>query len=293
MIKTTTTKPGWDPDRVSETDPCEICNSTKWCGTEEGVVFCPRREMCDDSRCSCHRKSWRFGSWGWVHQKYTGDRRRRRSRTQRMQCRVTNFEAMRETHEHCVREIQAGQVEYWAERLGVSQKSLRQLEFGYHNLDYPRGVCFPVRNVDGHVVGISVRRDGDDQKRMVIGSSTRGVFTPVELDPSRALFMCEGATDTAALLTMGVQAIGRISTSDSPFIPVRFALKYGFTHVVAVADRDDHGAGQQAAEHIARCAKSSGLKTLLLVPPFGSNDVRQWLGQGACINGVRKLTEQF
>jgi hypothetical protein len=183
---------------------------------------------------------------------------------------------LQQQHNAFLADVHAAQFDWWARKLGVSVHSLRRLEMGWSNCS-PTGITFPVRTPAGDICGISVRSIVGS-KRCVSGSSLNGLFVPNGLDKQRVLFLPEGASDTAALLSIGLQAAGRPSTATRPEVVRRFVMRHGFQRVVVVADRDAHGAGQAAAKalvqylgHFVRCA--------LLLPPV--KDVRQWISQGA------------
>jgi len=101
-----------------------------------------------------------------------------------------------------------------AEELCVTVSSLEQLFVGYGYDDY-RGVDFsswPERNSNGRIVGITRRfKTGD---KMSMRWSSHGLFFADNwnLMPG-TVFVPEGGSDTAALISIGLNAVGRPSAT--------------------------------------------------------------------------------
>ena len=66
-----------------------------------------------------------------------------------------------------------------------------------------------MRNGAGEVVGVRLRKS--DGKKLSIKGSKEGLFIPTGLKPCDRLLIGEGPTDTAALLDLGFEAVGRPS----------------------------------------------------------------------------------
>lgn len=97
-----------------------------------------------------------------------------------------------------------GLAETFANGLGVSSGSLREVEAGFDGLR----LCFFERNASYEVTAINVRRL-DGSKRVGPGHK-RGLIVPKHLaelpDP---VLIVEGPSDVCACLTMGLTAVGR------------------------------------------------------------------------------------
>ena len=89
-----------------------------------------------------------------------------------------------------------------AKELGVSFDSLRALNIGWDGLAYTQPMQLPI----GKIVGIQ-RRFPDGSKLCVDGSKS-GFFAPSDLNGEAPLFVCEGYSDLAALLTIGLVGVG-------------------------------------------------------------------------------------
>lgn len=95
-----------------------------------------------------------------------------------------------------------------ADSLDVATAALRRLSIGW--CDEQQCWTFPERDGRGRVVGISTRYP-DGQKRFLSGGH-RGLYLPAGWQPSSGqLLIVEGASDTAAGLTAGLNVVGRPS----------------------------------------------------------------------------------
>lgn len=112
-----------------------------------------------------------------------------------------------------------------ADQLGVDHEALRELRVGWLDADQiarvtsseaqrerARGAwVFPERDGQRRIVGLALRHH-DGSKAFVAGGR-RGLIVPVSFQPSRAatVWIVEGASDTAAILSDGGVALGRPS----------------------------------------------------------------------------------
>jgi hypothetical protein len=132
--------------------------------------------------------------------------------------------------------------------------------------------AFPMHDDRRRVIGIRLRTQ-DGRKWSVRGSHS-GCFIPSGLDSRSTLLICEGATDTAAALSLGYAAIGRPSCSGGAEILVDL-LKAGRRRaVVIVSDHDPPGkagARDLAERIVAHCG------SLRVIDTAPHKDLRQWL----------------
>ncbi len=139
---------------------------------------------------------------------------------------------------------------------------------------------FPVRNANDEIIGIS-RRWPDGTKGMVKGSQV-GIYIPrisfKPLPDSWCLFICEGASDTATALDMGLRAIGRVSCQSGGGQVIEFCRKHDPTQVVIIADNDDPGI--MGAKYLQDALKDEGKKTLVYVPGNNAKDLREYRENG-------------
>ena len=93
--------------------------------------------------------------------------------------------------------------------LGLPASALVSLRVGWSADD--KATTWPMMDHDGNVVGIRLRCMKTGRKWSVKGG-TSGVFLPVGLPKeTKRLFIAEGPTDTAAMLSIGFNCIGRPS----------------------------------------------------------------------------------
>jgi 5S rRNA maturation endonuclease (ribonuclease M5) len=129
----------------------------------------------------------------------------------------------------------------------------------------------------GGVVGIRLRL-ASGRKLSVRGGHER-LFVPSELTGSGPLLIAEGPTDTAALLDLGFDAIGRPNCSGGTRHVVDYLQLNGVHDVVVVADGDEPG--RIGAEKLARILTAYVEDVRVIAPPAGIKDARQWKRMGA------------
>lgn len=161
---------------------------------------------------------------------------------------------------------------FLANDIGVSVDSLISLGCGWGG-GYS-SYTFAMRDGDNNIIGIQLR---GESKKCITGSRL-GLFIP-QIEPQKICFVCEGASDCAALLTMGFFAIGRASCTHGADM-LKIALKrLSIYQVVIVSDNDDlksHGK-RPGIEGAKKLKKELGLKSVIYMPPHGIKDVRELL----------------
>ncbi len=140
--------------------------------------------------------------------------------------------------------------------------------------------AIPERNAEGETIGTAYRK-ADGAKTFKTGGK-RGLIYPHPLtDDAGAswdapLFVCEGASDTAALLTIGLDAVGVPMAGHCG--PMLAALVAGrFVCIVADADKSGRSGAEKVAKALA--PKCEGLK--IIEPPNGAKDARDAVVAGA------------
>jgi P4 family phage/plasmid primase-like protien len=182
--------------------------------------------------------------------------------------------------------ITTGLIETLAAQLSVTAESLNKLEAGFmcgglkedNNRISQHAFTFPEMDADGNVIGI-LRRFWDGSKFMVKGSErglyycNKGLFTQSHLP----ILVVEGASDTAAGLSLGFPTIGRPSAQGGLDLIVKL-LKGHDISVVVVGENDPAGVSGMQSTHacLAQCVKSCSM----LMPPEGIKDLRSWLTSG-------------
>lgn len=160
-----------------------------------------------------------------------------------------------------------------AKRLAVSVDSLIQLGAAWvapHN-----AWAFPMKDEHGNVIGVRLRSDSG-KKWAVTGSRAGLFFGRVEHD--RLTCVCEGPTDTAAALSIGLHAVGRPSCIGQEEM-LRSVLRHA-RRVLILSDNDDPGLnGATRLQSLLRCP------SLIWCPPC--KDIREFVSNG----GTAKLLE--
>jgi len=256
---------GWR--RVSRRRPCAICGKPDWCGVSKdgSVAICMRVRSDRPTR-----------NGGWLHRladleakpplrEYVPRPRRRRQ--------GRDWDAILTWW---AKDTTGGRVAQLGRTLGVSAASLRRL--GVRWAARCRAWAFPMADAAGRTIGIRLR--ADDGRKWAVRGSRNGLFRPERLgEASKApLLICEGPTDTAALLDLGYDAIGRPSCTGAVEMVVDVVRRLKRAEVVVVADAD--GPGIDGAEHLARELTLAGRRPRV-IRPLAGKDARAWLAAGA------------
>lgn len=112
------------------------------------------------------------------------------------------------------------------------------------------------------------------------------MFVPSGVEKVLTLFVCEGPTDTAALLGIGLSAVGRPSNVGGHVPLVWMIQRLHPRSVTVMADRDGTGSVAesltlQAARALICDIETIGIPAKILRPPLGVKDSRDWIRAGA------------
>lgn len=188
---------------------------------------------------------------------------------------------------HCHRAMKC---EWWSRleaSLDLPAAELIRLRVGWsseHN-----ATTWPMSDEDDIVVGVRLRSMRTGRKWSVSGGKA-GLFVPIDLSPGMdRLFITEGATDTAALLSLGFDCIGRPSCNGAVSIATSTVKRLRPREVVIVADADTNGAGKRGAESLAIALTPACPRVRIIFPPDDFNDAREWVGGGATAEDVLQV----
>jgi 5S rRNA maturation endonuclease (ribonuclease M5) len=239
-------------ERITKSKPCAICGKDDWCTRfrNGGNAVCMRVES--DRPC---------GNGGWLH-KIGSPRGIAAERTATTIAKKIEFEWLTRNYE---KSATNARVVSLAKSLGVAFEALRRLQVGWDG----EAFCFPMRDATGKAVGI--RRRLPDGKKLSVRGGHEGLFTPIDLNGENPLVVCEGASDTAALLSIGVMAVGRPSCSGGVGF-LRTLCEH--RRIIIIADNDAPGI-RGANELKARLDDAT-----VVIPPDGSKDIRDFLAAG-------------
>ncbi len=266
--------------RVDRRSPCKICGKPDWC-------LHSRDDPADPSRVICTRveSEKRCGEAGWLHVlRHTGAPRRDWTRTHSIS--VPDVEYVTRWHEIATVQVSEQWVAELGRTLGLSTSSLARLGVG---VLHPRHLgelhlrgnelvwTFPMRDARERVIGLRVRPSHG--KKFALRGSKNGLFIPSGLERGlERLYIAEGESDAAALLDLGVHAVGRAGCTQGAKLLGQLVSRLQPRQVVIVADADD--AGRDGAGRLAReqCVLVRDLR--VIEPPTGIKDARQWKHAG-------------
>lgn len=176
-----------------------------------------------------------------------------------------------------------------ADSIGVSRENLRRLSVGW---SAPHSAfSFPMRDAKSNIVGMRLRTIA--AKKFAITGSNDGLVIPTEMSGDGPLMICEGPTDTAAMLDIGFDAIGRPSCNSG----VRQILEYlrdTKREPIIAANYDERKTrpdgssffpGQDGAESLA--AELFG--STKIIYPLREKDFRAWINAGATRAAIQSV----
>lgn len=243
--------------RVTRQDKCKICLKPDWC------TYCPSLALAHCLRVESDRPC-KSSLGGWLHG--IGDTTKFRPlpiKPERPPPSIDAAALMKsystETWDNMVAEL--------SESLGVSLASLIALGVAW-SVGH-EAWAWPMRSSNGDVVGIRLR--SNDGHKWAVRGSHAGLFY-AEGDDHR-VFVLEGPTDTAAAMTIGLNAIGRPACLGSELEVDRLLKRKRARECVIVSDNDEPG--YRGAEKLQAALS---IPSVIWVPC--SKDMRQFVGHG-------------
>lgn len=128
----------------------------------------------------------------------------------------------------------------------------------------------------GNVVGIRLR---NERGKFAVRGSRQGIFL-ANAAPQKTLFVCEGPTDTAAAVELGLFAVGRPNCCCGGVEIKVFARRHDCRRVVIISDNDKPG-----LDGARKVGGELKLPFAVYVPP--AKDVREFVRLG----GTRAMIE--
>lgn len=258
MIVLTDRKTGevvFDGRRVSRAHRCPVCGKDTWCvyDPQRGAAICPRVES-----------DRPIGDAGWMH---NGGAVPKSAVFEKQR---TELEPMPRAEAMQARFLVQGRdrLPLLALALGLSLEGLRRLGTGWNGSAW----TFPMRSARRDVVGFRTR--AEDGSKYAIKGSRAGLFIPEGLpQDGGTIHVVEGPTDVAAMLDMGLPAIGRPSCMGQEEEIARCVTPW--REVVVVADADSVG-----LKGAIRLSERIGRRSRVVLPPMGLKDARQVLNYG-------------
>lgn len=111
----------------------------------------------------------------------------------------------------------------------------------YKDGEEARGLYFPLYDQKGDLIAEKIRIAYTGKQRFFYKSGDAryfGLQLLADYDRTKPLYLCEGETDTLAMLSCGYQAIGLLGSNGFEDLP---SLVEGFTHPVLASDNDEAG----------------------------------------------------
>lgn len=179
--------------------------------------------------------------------------------------------------------MRPGWIERAAELLGLPVKPLERLRVGWSPCD--KATAWPMRNEIGGVIGIRLRCPVTANKWAVRGSAAGLFYCPSLLSVQRPkrLWIVEGPTDAAAMLSLGFDTVGCPSAGGGGDLLADVAQRILPGEIVILADRDQ--AGSRGAERLSD-ALVIVAPVRIVSPPDGLKDARAWVCSGVCRDAI-------
>jgi len=177
--------------------------------------------------------------------------------------------------------VDTAELRDFAEELGLSVGSLTRLGIGWAAEHW--AWSFPMHDTCRRVRGVRLRSWAG--RKWSVKGGREGLFVPAGLDCARPLLVCEGPTDTAALLDLGFEAVGRPSCTGGTTLLAELVGHRKPPGVVVVADSD--GPGRRGAEALATALLPVCRPVRVICPPCGVKDARAWKQAGATRKDVQ------
>lgn len=267
--------------RVTRKTPCPICGRPDWCGISEdgAIAICMRIASTHPAK-----------NGGWVH-KVADGRARYVPPVARPPARPPLFSGQSLIKAWTAATSLTALYDL-ADVLGVSASSLADLGACWAALH--DAWAFPMRDEHGGIIGIRLR--SMTGRKWAVSGSREGLFYPVAKNTNPVAVVCEGPTDTAAALTIGLNVVGRPSCLGGLELFRNFVRARGVTQLIIITDNDDArrrpGGGwwQPGQDGAAKLARHCGLPCRIVVPPV--KDVRDWVRAGLTAEHFHLVAQQ-
>lgn len=278
----------------------------RWRETREGCAVCGKPDWCSytvDGRLACCMRvpsehpagDDPTGGHGWIH--------RLRPDDNPLTCPPRRVEARQTPRPNLLALLAAWGADTPPERLegaalglGVTAGALARL--GACWAREHKAWAFPMRDGWRKIVGIRLR--AENGFKWAVTGGRNGLFWPSGGGSFEAgtLYICEGPTDTAAMLDMGFEVIGRASCNTGADLLTQ-ALGRSRRNVVIVGDADEPKRrpdgttwlpGREGAERLAEALRDVA-RSLRIIYPIGAKDVRAWVQAGATRTDIQMVTD--
>ena len=216
--------------RVNKERPCPICERDSWCAiaVNKEFVLCAR----------IAKGSVKGYSFGFLHRLDTAK-----------PIAMPRPEPKRDPVDfaNIIREWDrtAYALSVLADKLGVTVHSLDRLGVGAVHRHTGSAWGFPMRDAQHKIIGIKFRNL--DGRKWCAKGSKLGLYIPQGFRYGERIYIAEGESDTAALLSAGFNALGRPSVNSGTQYLTQFLCN---RPVTIFADRDKSGIGLTEARKL-------------------------------------------
>jgi hypothetical protein len=176
--------------------------------------------------------------------------------------------------------------------LGVDPRALVLLKAAW--ADCYQAWAFPMYDGWGKPIGIRLRNS--EGRKWAVGGSKAGLLIPFEMSTKGQLFITEGPTDCAAVLSWGFDCIGRPSCNDGRLHIIEYLRRHRRDVVIlsnfdlkTLPDGKVIRPGQEGAERLADEIVFQCKSLKVILPADGIKDARAWLAAG----GTRRDVEEM
>ena len=247
---------------VSRLSPCPVCGKPDWCSVSP-----------DRCLANCYRieegSVKRLNGGGWLHGlKPKGEGAK--FYVPKPKPLPEHNEVLAEIVRGVIRSTDRVHLVELATKLGVSIESVFNYNIGY-DVSKKEWV-FPMLRRRSELVGVRTR-SRKNYKGSYKGSKA-GMFVPNDFKEDGVVYICEGESDTLALHTCTLNAIGRPSCLGGEKIIKELVED---RDVVVCLDYDE--AGRKGAEKLAEYLKCHCKSVKMFEPPDGINDMREWVNK--------------
>ncbi len=184
------------------------------------------------------------------------------------------------------RNLSDGGREHLARSLGVSADALARLRVGW--CPSRQVTTWPMRNGAGEIVGIRLRCSVTGQKKSVAGSLAGLFYDPkmmASIEHGERIWITEGASDTAAGLSLELAAVGVPSAGCGVDLLSGLGHRVRPSEWVIFADGD--GPGIEGAKRL-RVDLALIAPVRIIHPPEPIKDLRAWLGRGLSWQAIER-----
>lgn len=173
--------------------------------------------------------------------------------------------------------------------LGLDVATLDRLGARYDRFN--SAYAFPMRDGEGRMVGIRLR--STDGRKWAVTHSKAGLFYEPAVTTAQEVWICEGPTDAAAVMSLGHVAIGRPSCLGGVHECATRLTKWDTRRIVCVADNDsakrrpDGSVWYPGREGAQALVAALGREYKMLMTP--TKDIRAWVAGGATRRDVDEV----